>query len=125
MSVMRTVPVGTGADGDTQWLTGVDATTIDQLATVKVKEGSADALRQGMLLVSSGYAEHHDLKVGSTLAVTYPDGARGSLAVGGVLEANTALGGLIAPDAVVGPHASAGSGLEKVLVRGPTARTPS
>ncbi|MFJ2781839.1 ABC transporter permease [Kitasatospora sp. NPDC087315] len=116
MSVMRSVSVET--DDGTEWLTGVDATTIDQLAAVKVTDGSADALKQGKLLISSGSAEHNGLKVGDTLAVTYPDGVKGSLTVGGVLEANTVLAGMIAPDAVVGPHASAGSGLTKVLVKG-------
>ncbi|MFJ9949817.1 ABC transporter permease [Kitasatospora sp. NPDC091207] len=118
MSVVRTVPVETGADGDTEYLTGVDAATIDQLATVTVTSGTADALKQGKLLAGSGYAERMGLKTGDTLAVTYPDGAKGSLTVGGVLTANTALAGLVAPDSVVGPHAAPGSGPEKVLVKG-------
>ncbi|MEU6238146.1 FtsX-like permease family protein [Kitasatospora sp. NPDC047058] len=118
MSVMRSVPVETGADGDTEWLTAVDADTIDRLATVKVKEGAADALKQGKLLITAGHAERTGLTVGSALAVTYPDGTKGSLVVGGVLEANSVLSGLVAPDAVVGPHASAGAGLDKVLVKG-------
>ncbi|MDH6708922.1 putative ABC transport system permease protein, partial [Kitasatospora sp. MAA19] len=119
MSVMRSVPVTTGADGsDNEWLTAVDAAAIDQLATVKVKDGSADALRQGRLMVSSGTAERNGYKVGDTLAVTYPDGTKGSLTIGAVLEANTALAGIVAPDTVVGPHALPGSGLQKILVKG-------
>ncbi|MEV7599732.1 FtsX-like permease family protein [Kitasatospora sp. NPDC089797] len=108
-----------GEDGaDREWLTAVNPATIDQLATIKIKEGSADALKQGKLLVSSGRSEQAGYKVGSTLAVTYPDGTKGSLTVGGVLEANTALAGVIAPENVVGPHARPGSGLNKVLVKG-------
>ncbi|MGV9271663.1 ABC transporter permease [Kitasatospora sp. NPDC003701] len=118
MSVMRTVAVETGTDGDTEYVTGVDAATIDRLATITVKSGTADALKQGRLLVSSGYAERLGLKVGDTLAVTYPDGAKGSLTVGGVLESTTTLAGLVAPDSLVGPHAAPGTGLEKVLVKG-------
>ncbi|MFE6054424.1 ABC transporter permease [Kitasatospora sp. NPDC056446] len=142
-SVVRTVPVKTGAgaangsagsdasngseasdgsdgsDGSgTEWLTVVDATTIDRLVTVKVKEGSADALKQGRLMVSSGNAEHNGHKVGDTLPVSYPDGSKGSLTVGAVIEANSVLAGIVAPDAVVGPHALPGSGLDKVLVKG-------
>ncbi|MGW3233518.1 ABC transporter permease [Kitasatospora sp. NPDC001095] len=119
MSAQRTVPltIGQGQE-DSEWVTAVDAATIDQLATVKVKEGSADALKQGKLLVSSGRAEHAGYKVGDTLAVTYPDGAKGSLTVGGILEANSAMAGIVAPEAVVGPHALPGSGLDKVLVKG-------
>ncbi|MFJ8472623.1 ABC transporter permease [Kitasatospora sp. NPDC094011] len=105
-------------DADREWLTAVDPATIDQLATIKIKEGSADALKQGKLLVSSGRSEQAGYKVGSTLAVTYPDGTKGSLTVGGVLEANTALAGVIAPENVVGPHTLPGSGLNKVLVKG-------
>ncbi|AUY53307.1 ABC transporter permease [Streptomyces sp. CB01881] len=124
MSVMRTVEVETGTDGDTDWLTGVDANTIDRLATLKVVEGSADALKQGQLLSSRGYAERNNLKVGSTLAVTYPDGSRGTLTVGGLLESSSVVSGLLAPDAVVGAHASAGSGLDKVLVKGANGADP-
>ncbi|MFG2905500.1 ABC transporter permease [Kitasatospora sp. NPDC048286] len=119
MSAQRTLPltIGQGQE-DSEWVTAVDAATIDQLATVKVKEGSADALKQGKLLVSSGRAENAGYKVGDTLTVTYPDGAKGSLTVGGILEANTALAGVVAPEAVVGPHALPGSGLDSVLVKG-------
>ncbi|MQS16511.1 ABC transporter permease [Streptomyces kaniharaensis] len=134
MSVERTVPVTTGGNGangshgadgsdgpdgsDTEWLTAVDAATIDQLATVKVKEGAADALKQGKLLVNSGSDGSTRYKVGDTLAVTYPDGTKGSLTVGGVLDSSTSLTGIVAPDAVVGPHAAPGTGPNRVLVKG-------
>ncbi|MFF2145984.1 ABC transporter permease [Kitasatospora sp. NPDC058190] len=131
MSVERTVPVTIGANGadsshgadgadgaDTEWLTAVDGATIDQLATVKVKEGAADALKQGKMLVNSGSSGRTRYKVGDTLAVTYPDGTKGSLTVGGVLESSTSLTGIVAPDAVVGPHAAPGTGPNRVLVKG-------
>ncbi|MFJ7911742.1 ABC transporter permease [Kitasatospora sp. NPDC096204] len=119
MSTQRTVQVNIGqGQEDSESITAVDAATIDRLATVKVSEGSADALKQGKLLVSSGRAEHGGYKLGDTLAVTYPDGAKGSLTVGGILEANTALAGIVAPESVVGPHAAPGSGPEAVLVKG-------
>ncbi|MFJ6775015.1 ABC transporter permease [Kitasatospora sp. NPDC091257] len=124
ISTERGVTVTTGQNGeDSEWMTAVDAATIDQLATVKVKEGSADALKQGKLLVSSGRAEHAGYKVGDALAVTYPDGAKGSLTVGGILEANTALASVVVPEAVVGPHLAPGTGLEKVLVKGTNGAT--
>ncbi|MFI2607532.1 ABC transporter permease [Kitasatospora sp. NPDC018619] len=119
MSAQRTVRVGIGQEQeDSEAITAVDAATIDQLATVSVREGSADALKQGKLLVSSGRAEHGGYKLGDTLAVTYPDGAKGTLTIGGILEADTALAGVIAPESVVGPHAKPGSGPESVLVKG-------
>ncbi|MBO1419221.1 ABC transporter permease [Streptomyces sp. FH025] len=125
ISTERDVPVNLGqGEDDTEWLRTVDAATIDQLSTIKVKEGSADALKQGRLLVSSGRAENAGYKVGDTLAVTYPDGAKGSLTIGGVTEANTALAGIVAPEAVVGPHALPGSGLNRVLVKGTNGATP-
>ncbi|MET9180861.1 ABC transporter permease [Kitasatospora aureofaciens] len=132
MSTERSVPVtidrgqgrGRGAgDGENEFLTAVDAATIDQLATVRIREGSADALEQGKLLVSSGRSEQARYQVGDVLAVTYPDGSKGSLTVGGVLEANTAPAPVLAPEAVVGPHAQPGSGLEKVLVKGTNGAT--
>ncbi|MFF0415396.1 ABC transporter permease [Kitasatospora sp. NPDC004745] len=134
MSVERTVPVKTAANGThgthgsaaadgpdgttTEYLRAVDAATIDRLATIKVKEGSADALKQGRLMVSAGTSERTGYRVGDAVAVTYPDGTKGSLTVGAVLEANTAPAGFVAPDAVVGPHAAPGSGLERILVKG-------
>ncbi|MFJ6385738.1 ABC transporter permease [Kitasatospora sp. NPDC092039] len=125
VSAERSMSVRTGPNGDdSEWITAVDAATIDQVATVKVTEGSPDALRQGRLLVSSGRAEQAGYKVGDTLAVTYPDGVEGSLTVGGILEANTALASIVAPEAVVGPHAKPGSGLEKILVKGTNGATP-
>ncbi|MFD8708781.1 ABC transporter permease [Kitasatospora sp. NPDC059648] len=128
MSTERSVPVavgrGPGAGSDeNEFLTAVDAATIDQLATVRIREGSADALKQGKLLVSSGRSEQARYKVGDVLAVTYPDGTKGSLTVGGVLEADTALAPVLAPEAVVGPHAQPGSGLNKVLVKGTNGAT--
>ncbi|MFE4974185.1 ABC transporter permease [Kitasatospora sp. NPDC056651] len=121
----RGVPVKVGANGeDSEWLTTMDAATIDQVATVKVTEGSADALKQGKLLVSSGRAEHGGYKLGDTLAVTYPDGAKGTLTVGGILESSTMLAGIVAPESVVGPHALPGSGPQKVLVKGVNGATP-
>ncbi|MFD5464673.1 ABC transporter permease [Kitasatospora sp. NPDC127059] len=118
MSVERGLRVTVGQGEDDEYLTAVDAATIDRLATVKIKEGSADALKQGKLLVSSSRSERAGYRLGDTLAVTYPDGTKGSLTVGGVLEANTALAPVIAPDAVVAPHAQPGSGPDKVLVKG-------
>ncbi|MFF4921437.1 ABC transporter permease [Kitasatospora sp. NPDC001119] len=124
ISAERSVTVKTGQNGeDSEWMTAVDAATIDQVATVKVKEGSPDALKQGRLLVSSGRAERAGYKVGDTLAVTYPDGAKGSLTVGGILEANTALASVIVPEAVVAPHLAPATGLEKVLVKGTNGAT--
>ncbi|MFH9355097.1 ABC transporter permease [Kitasatospora sp. NPDC017646] len=127
MSTERSVPVSVGGrgegEGDSEWLTAVDAATIDQFTTVKIREGSADALAQGKLLVSSSRSEHGGYKVGDVLAVTYPDGSKGSLTVGGVLEADTAPAPVLAPEAVVGPHAQPGSGLNKVLVKGANGAT--
>ncbi|MCX4759257.1 ABC transporter permease [Kitasatospora purpeofusca] len=124
-SVVRDVPVEAVADGDTSWLTSVDAATFDRLVDVKVTAGAADALQQGKLLASKDYAERNHLTVGSTLDITYPDGTRGSLAVGALVERNSEIGGLIAPDKLVGPHAIAGSGLKKVLVKGADGATPA
>ncbi|MFF2950027.1 ABC transporter permease [Kitasatospora sp. NPDC057965] len=123
-SVLREVSVKAVADGDTSLLTAVDAATFDQLVDLKVTAGAADALKQGKLISTTGYAERNDLTVGSTLDITYPDGARGTLTVGALIESNSLVAGLVAPNQLVGPHAAAGSGLEKVLVKGSDGATP-
>ncbi|WP_371495304.1 ABC transporter permease [Kitasatospora sp. NBC_00374] len=114
-SVERTVEVEVGQE--TTWVTGVDAATIGEVATLAVKEGSPDALRQGKVLVSAGYAGYWHLRPGDTVEVRYPDGATGTLTVGGVLENSASLGGMLVPDSLVAPHAP-GVGLSKVLVKG-------
>ncbi|MFE7563936.1 ABC transporter permease [Kitasatospora sp. NPDC057500] len=124
VSAVREVKVKAVADGDTTWLTAVDAATFDQLVDLKVTAGAADSLKQGKLLATTGYAERNNLAVGSTLDVTYPDGSRGTLAVGGLVEQNTEVSGVVAPEQVVGAHAAAGSGPKKVLVKGSDGATP-
>ncbi|WP_369185046.1 ABC transporter permease [Streptomyces sp. Y1] len=118
-SVVRGVPVKTAGGGqDNEWLTSVDGATIDRVYKLTVKEGAADALQQGKLLVGPYAVEHDGYRLGQTLAVTYPDGTRGSLTVGGILAENSALGNVLVPDALAGPHATPGSGVDKVLVKG-------
>ncbi|MFE6751941.1 ABC transporter permease [Kitasatospora purpeofusca] len=125
ISVKRNVPVETGpGEDDGATITGVDAATFDRLVDVKVTAGPADALKQGKLLATKAYAEHNGLTVGSTLDVGYPDGARATLTVGALVEGNSELFGLIAPDQLVGPHAKPGTGLQKVLVKGSNGATP-
>ncbi len=123
MSVERQVPVES-ADGDTSWLTGVDAATFDRLVDIEVGSGSADALKQGKLLTTTGYAQRNGLTVGSTLDITYPDGTRATLTVGGLVESNSEISGFVAPDSLVGPHAAPGTGLHRVLVKGDAGATP-
>ncbi|MFF7453163.1 ABC transporter permease [Kitasatospora sp. NPDC008115] len=124
-SVERQVPVDSATDeDDTSWLTAVNAESFDQLIGLKVTAGNADALKQGQLLATTRYAERNHLTVGSTVDGTYPDGTRATLTVGGLVESNSEISGLVAPDHVVGPHAAAGSGLRKVLVKGDQGATP-
>ncbi|MET8704576.1 FtsX-like permease family protein [Kitasatospora sp. NPDC004723] len=123
-SVVRQVQVKAVADDETSLLTAVNASTFDQLVDLKVTEGAADALKQGKLISTTGYAERNDLTVGSTLDIRYPDGTRATLTVGALMESNSLVSGLVAPDQLVGPHAATGSGLEKVLVKGADGATP-
>ncbi|MFJ8431648.1 ABC transporter permease [Kitasatospora sp. NPDC094019] len=125
VSAERDLPVETGADGETSWLTSVNAAAYDRLVELKVTAGSADALKQGKLIATTGYAERNHLELGSTMEVTYPDGARGSLTVGALVEGTSGVAGLIAPEHVVGAHAAPGSGLQKVLVKGADGATPA
>ncbi|MEU9134305.1 FtsX-like permease family protein [Kitasatospora sp. NPDC048540] len=104
-------------NGESTWLTGVDGASIAEVATVKITEGSADALKQGKLLVSTGYAKGQHVRTGDTVDVVYEDGAKEKLTIGGVVESTGTLAGLIAPDSLIAPHAE-GAGLEKVLVKG-------
>ena len=79
-------------DGDERTITGIDPATIAHFYTFKWAKGSEQAL--GSLgtdgaLVKKGYAESHDLAIGSTFTITTPTGAKPKLVVRGIHKNKT------------------------------------
>ncbi|MGC9439777.1 ABC transporter permease [Streptomyces sp. WG5] len=91
--------------GQTEYLTGVDGSTIGELADVKVEQG---AFRIGGtdVVVDTGTAEDHGWKAGSAFTVAYEDGEKQQLKVAGVYEGNDMIRGIMVDLANVAPHQS-------------------
>ncbi|MER6086004.1 FtsX-like permease family protein [Streptomyces sp. NPDC001833] len=85
---------------------GLDADSYLKLVTPTMNSGSADALKQGRILVSSTVAQAAGLSAGSTVRVSYPDKSTGTLTVGGVFQDSKVLSTVLVPNSVVNAHQS-------------------
>lgn len=90
--------------GDTETLMGVDPKAIKELVNVDFTEGSFGALGGTKVLVDDKIADENHWKVGSAFPVTYEDGSKGRLTVGGVYEGNQMVNGVMLDSATVTPH---------------------
>ncbi|AEM87804.1 ABC transporter permease [Streptomyces violaceusniger] len=90
--------------GDTETLMGVDPKAIKELVNVDFTEGSFGALGGTKVLVDDKIAHNNHWKVGSAFPVTYEDGSKGRLTVGGVYEGNQMVNGVMLDSATVTPH---------------------
>ncbi|HMG64020.1 MAG TPA: ABC transporter permease, partial [Streptosporangiaceae bacterium] len=81
------------------------------------------SLGQGALLVDRKSADVHHWAVGSTAAVTYPDGGNGQLRIGGIYQDSDMLGSFLIGEAALAPHTTAPA-YDDVLVKGVDGATP-
>ena len=72
--------------GEESSVTGIDPSTIDHFYNYEWVKGSLAGLEDGGALVAKGFAEEHDLKVGSPLAVQSSSGKTLDLRVVGIHE---------------------------------------
>jgi putative ABC transport system permease protein len=75
--------------GGNQSVSSIDPQTFLGLYDLDMKQGGPAAVRglgDGQVLVSKGYADDHDTKVGSALQVTTPNGNRLPLRVTGIVD---------------------------------------
>ncbi|MCU0261157.1 MAG: FtsX-like permease family protein [Ilumatobacteraceae bacterium] len=73
-------------DGDDKQITAVDPVDFPQLADLQVVEGGFEDLADGGVLVHSDPADDLDLEVGSTVDVTFQNGAVRTLTVAGIFD---------------------------------------
>ncbi len=109
--------------GDDQSVTGVDAQAFDRLIAPQMLSGSTASLQQGSTLVDRATADDHHWTVGSTAALTYPDGTRGTLRIGGIYQVSDMLGPVLMSESVLAPHTVAPA-YDDVLVKGVNGADP-
>ena len=112
------------ADGRSLPVYGIDPGSFDQLVAPVMVSGSTSAVRQGRLLIDQGHAAADHLTVGSSVPVSYPDGGRAVLTVGGVYQDSDLLGPAMMSESVLAPHTTAPA-YQVVLVKGAHGDTPA
>jgi putative ABC transport system permease protein len=102
-SPLRNSPSRIG--GETEYLTGVDGSTIGELTELKVADGSftVDGTR---VAVDDTTAERHGWRAGSAFTAAYEDGRKQKLTVAGVYEGNEMMRGIMIDTATLTPHQS-------------------
>ncbi|MCS0603534.1 ABC transporter permease [Streptomyces sp. LP11] len=102
VSPLREVPVR--VTGRETFVTGVDAATIRRLLRPDFSDGSLARFGGRGVIVSTDTAQQRGWHTGSTVPVTYPDGARGQLTVVGIYRADDLLSGIITDTRTLDPH---------------------
>ncbi|MER6225201.1 FtsX-like permease family protein [Streptomyces sp900105755] len=90
-------------DGETEFLTGVDGSSIGKLTDLTVDSGS---FRVGGsdVAVDDDTAKSHGWKAGSVFTVHYEDGKAQRLTVAGIYEGNQVIRGIMLDGATLTPH---------------------
>ncbi|MEV5874494.1 FtsX-like permease family protein [Streptomyces sp. NPDC052101] len=90
-------------DGKTEFLTGVDGSSITKLTDLKVDSGTF-TVGGSQVVVDKDRAKEYGWTPGSQFTAHFADGKAKSLTVAGVYEGNDMINGIILDDAVVTPH---------------------
>ncbi|KUN06671.1 ABC transporter [Streptomyces yokosukanensis] len=90
-------------DGKTEFLTGVDGSSIAKLTDLKVDNGSF-AVGGDRVVVDKDRAKENGWTPGSRFTAHFEDGGAKSLTVAGVYEGNDMINGIILDDKVITPH---------------------
>ncbi|MGW5018155.1 MULTISPECIES: ABC transporter permease [Streptomyces] len=102
-SPLRNGPATIG--GSTEYLTGVNGESIGKLTSLDFTEGGWSGLSGGKkVVVDTTTAEQQGWKLGSSFQVSYEDGAKGRLTVGGLYKGNEMLKGILVDNSALTPH---------------------
>ncbi|MEU3732608.1 FtsX-like permease family protein [Streptomyces sp. NPDC033538] len=91
--------------GQTEYLTGVNGSTIGELTDLKVEQGAFEVGGTDVV-VDADTAKDHGWKAGSTFTAAYEDGEKQRLKVAGVYEGNDMIRGIMVDLPTVAPHQS-------------------
>ncbi|MEU2928526.1 ABC transporter permease [Streptomyces sp. NPDC007251] len=90
-------------DGKTEFLTGVDGSSIGKLTDLKVDQG-AFTVSGTRVVVDKDRAEEYGWTPGSHFTAHFEDGKARTLTVAGVYEGNDLINGIMLDDTVLTPH---------------------
>ncbi|MEU1690403.1 FtsX-like permease family protein [Streptomyces hirsutus] len=100
-SPLRNAPVR--IDEQTEFLTGVDGSSIGELTDFPVRDGAFE-VSGTRIVVDHRTAEDYGWKAGSDFTLTYEDGKKQELTVAGVYEGNEMFRGIMLDTATLAPH---------------------
>ncbi|MFD0212632.1 ABC transporter permease [Streptomyces hirsutus] len=100
-SPLRNAPVR--IDEQTEFLTGVDGSSIGELTDFPVRDGAFE-VSGTRIVVDHRTAEDYGWKTGSDFTLTYEDGKKQELTVAGVYEGNEMFRGIMLDTATLAPH---------------------
>ncbi|MFE0799770.1 ABC transporter permease [Streptomyces sp. NPDC058812] len=92
-------------NGETEYLTGVNGSTIGELTDLKVEQGAFEVGGTDVV-VDADTAKDHGWKAGSAFTAAYEDGEKQRLKVAGVYEGNEMIRGIMVDLPTVAPHQS-------------------
>ncbi|MFF0111073.1 ABC transporter permease [Streptomyces prasinus] len=90
-------------DKQTEFLTGVDGSSIGELTDFPVRDGVFE-VSGTRIVVDHGTADEYGWKAGSDFTLTYEDGEKQELTVAGVYEGNEMFRGIMLDTATLAPH---------------------
>ncbi|SCK10739.1 ABC transporter permease [Streptomyces sp. WMMB 322] len=102
VSPMRNSPARVGSS--TEYLTGVNGSTISDLTDLPFVSGGWDGLSGNKAVVDKDTAERKKWKTGSTFPVTFEDGKKTRMTVSGVYEGNELIRGIMLDTGTLDPH---------------------
>ncbi|WP_372408097.1 ABC transporter permease [Streptomyces luteireticuli] len=102
VSALRESPARIG--GEHESLAGVDGKSVDKLVKLDFTSGSFAGLSGDKAVVDADTAKNRGWKLGSSFTVTYEDGKKGKLTVGGIYKGNEMLKGIMLDNATLTPH---------------------
>ncbi|MEV1022361.1 FtsX-like permease family protein [Streptomyces sp. NPDC050264] len=103
--------------GDSEYLSGVNGKTIDQLVDLPLKSGRF-TVGGTSVVVDDKTAKDHHWTAGSDFTVTYEDDKKQHLTVAGVYTANDILSGIMVDSATLDPHTTdPATAMDQVMVK--------
>ncbi|MEV5421659.1 ABC transporter permease [Streptomyces cellulosae] len=93
----------TRVDGETEYVTGVDGSTVSGLLDLPVRHGAFEVAGT-RVVADETTAAYYGWKAGDTFTLAFEDGAKERLTLAGVYESNEMVRGILLDTAVLGPH---------------------